>query len=609
MRLQGLRDYLLPASRAQSVGRLLALCAGIGILVGAGAILFELALQLVRYGLLDGLAGYRPADSVDDAKIWGTTDTPFRPWVLAALPAIGGLVGGLLIYWLAPEAEGHGTDAVIDAYHRRRGYIRGRVPIVKAVASAITLGSGGSAGREGPVAQIGAGISYSVAKVLRLSTRERRVLMVAGMAAGIGCMFRAPLAGALFAAEVLYKEMDLEFEVIVPGAIASIAAYSVFTFAFGATPLFSTAGYSFGDPLELIPYLVLAIIVAGGAKVYVSTFYGIHDRFAQMRLWQPLKPALGGLGVGLFAFFLPEVMGTGYSIVQRSLDGHLPLLLLAAVIVGKILTTSLTVGSGQSGGVFGPAIVIGAALGGLVGEISTQFVGWHSPPVGAFVVVGMAGFFAGAANTPLSTIIMVSEMVGNYHLLVPTLWVSAISFVLVRRSTLYRSQVSRRADSPVHQDEMLADVLKTITVQEALDDPEHGPTAMVRPETPLRAILSVLDETHRDALPVTDEESQLIGVIKELDLRHVLATRSMSDPITARDLMKSAPLLTPSESLHSAMHKMVESNQDELVVVADGDSKQIIGTLSRRDLIAAYDHRVRGGSSIPPAPEGGSTRS
>ncbi|MGD8318563.1 MAG: chloride channel protein [Myxococcales bacterium] len=600
MRLQGLRDFLLPASRAQSVGRLLGLCAGIGVLVGGGAILFELALELTRYGLLGGLAGYQPDGSAGDRQIWGATTTPFRPWVLALLPAAGGLIGGLLIYWLAPEAEGHGTDAVIDAYHRRRGYIRGRVPIVKAVASAITLGSGGSAGREGPVAQIGAGISFSIAKLLRLSTREKRVLMVAGMAAGIGCMFRAPLAGALFAAEVLYKEMDLEFEVIVPGAFASIAAYSVFTMALGTTPLFSTTGYSFGDPLELIPYSFLAIVVAGGAKVYVSTFYWIHDRFKRMRIWAPYKQALGGAGVGLFAFFLPEVMGTSYGIVQHSLDGHLPLLLLAAIVIGKILTTSLTVGSGQSGGVFGPSIVIGAALGGLVGEISNQFIGWPAPPVAAFVIVGMAGFFAGAANTPMSTIIMVSEMVGNYHLLVPTLWVSTISFVLVRRSTLYRSQVARRADSPVHRDEMLSDVLKTITVQEALDDPGHEPTAIVHPDTSLRNLLRLFDETHRDALPVTDAESHLIGVIKDFDLRHVLAAETVDNALTARDLVRSAPLLTPTESLHSAMHKMVEANQDELVVVADDDPDQIVGTLSRGDLIAAYDHRIRSRSTLPP---------
>ncbi|MFZ1865622.1 MAG: chloride channel protein [Polyangiales bacterium] len=600
MRLQPLRNFLLPASRAQSVGRLLALCAGIGVLVGGGAILFELALELARFGLVDGLAGYRPDGSAGDTKFWGTTSTPFRPWVLALLPAVGGLIGGVIIYWLAPEAEGHGTDAVIEAYHRRRGYIRGRVPIVKAVASAITLGAGGSAGREGPVAQIGAGISFSVAKLLRLSTRERRVLMVAGMAAGIGCMFRAPLAGALFAAEVLYKEMDLEFEVIVPGAFASIAAYSVFTMALGTTPLFSTAGYTFSDPLELIPYSLLAVIVAGGAKVYVSTFYGIHDRFSRMRIWQPLKPALGGVGVGLFAFFLPEVMGTSYGVVQQSLDGHLPLLVLGAIVIGKILTTSLTVGSGQSGGVFGPAIVIGAALGGLAGEISNQFFGWPSPPVGAFVIVGMAGFFAGAANTPMSTIIMVSEMVGNYHLLVPTLWVSTISFVLVRRSTLYRSQVPRRSDSPVHRDEMLSDVLKTITVQEALEDPDHEPTAIVHPEMPLRNIIRLFDETHHDVFPVTDGESHLIGVIKDFDLRHVLAAETINDRLTARDLMKSAPWLTPNESLHSAMHKMVESNQDELVVVAEDDPDRIIGTLSRRDLIAAYDHRIRARSTLPP---------
>ena len=600
--LKDVRDFLLPTSRAQYVGRLLALCAGIGVLVGAGAILFEYAVELARFGILDALAGYRGPGTASDNR-WGTTTTAFRPWVLAMLPAAGGLVGGLLIYWFAPEAEGHGTDAVIDAYHRRRGVIRARVPVVKAVASAITLGSGGSAGREGPVAQIGAGIASSIARLLRLSTQQRRTLMVAGMAAGIGCMFRAPLAGALFAAEVLYKEMDLEFEVIVPGAFASIAAYSVFTMAFGATPLFNTAGYTFDDPLELIAYTGLALIVAAGAKIYVRTFYGVYDRFAKLRTWQPLKPALGGIGVGLFAFVLPEVLGTGYGIVQQVLDGHLTLLVLGAIVVGKIITTSLTVGSGQSGGVFGPAIVIGAALGGLVGQISHQFVYRHAPPVGAFVIVGMAGFFAGAANTPLSTIIMVSEMVGNYHLLVPTLWVSAISFALVRRSTLYRSQVSRRSDSPVHRDEMLGDVLKTITVQDALDDPGHEPTTIVRLKTPLRKIVDLFEETHHDAFPVTNEEHHLVGVVKNFDLRHALAAETINDSLNAGDLMRSAPSLTPNESLHSAMHKMVESNHDELVVVAEDEPNRVLGTLSRRDLIAAYDLRSRTRSSLPPPPK------
>jgi CIC family chloride channel protein len=600
MRLQGIREFLLPASRAQDVGRLLALCAGIGALVGGGAILFELALEGARFGLLDALAGYRPPVSTGDTQVWGATKTPFRPWVLALLPVGGGLIGGVLIYWFAPEAEGHGTDAVIDAYHRRRGRIRARVPVVKALASAIALGSGGSGGREGPVAQIGAGIGSTVASLLRLGTRQRRVLMVAGMAAGIGCMFRAPLAGALFAAEVLYKEMDLEFEVIVPGAFASIAAYSVFTMAFGTSPLFSTAGYTFDDPLELITYTVLAMIVAGGAKVYVRTFYDIHDRFARLQIWRPLKPALGGVAVGLFAFILPGVMGASYGIVQQTLDGHLPLMLLGAIVVGKILTTSFTIGSGQSGGVFGPAIVIGAALGGLCGEFSNQFIAWHSPPVGAFVIVGMAGFFAGAANTPLSTIIMVSEMVGNYHLLVPTLWVSTISFALVRRSTLYRSQVSRRSDSPVHRDEMLGEVLKTITVQDALDDPDHEPIAIVKLATPLRKIIRLFDQTHHDVLPVTDDDDHLVGVIKDFDLRHVLAAETINDDLIAGDLMKTAPSLTPDESLHSAMHKMVESNQDELVVVDRADPTEIIGTLSRRDLIAAYDHRIRSQTTVPP---------
>ncbi|MCA9582254.1 MAG: chloride channel protein [Myxococcales bacterium] len=584
---------IIPMDRAQRVGRLLLLCVLVGVLVGLAATFFEWLTQLATYGLLDGLAGYRPSSPPGEGRDFGETTQPFRPWVLALLPLLGGGLGALLVMRFAPEAEGHGTDSAIDAFHNRKGEIRFRVPFIKSLASAITLGTGGSAGKEGPIAHIGAGVASATASLLKLSARERRVLMVAGLGAGVGAVFRAPLAGALFAAEVLYREMDLEFEVLVPAVIASIVAYSTFAMAFGADHLFVTPPYSFDHPLELLPYLLLALVVAAAAKAHVTVFHATTDLFHRLPIPKVTKPMLGGLGAGLFAFFLPEALGSGYGLVQQALGGHTSVYLLAAVVVGKMVTTSLTVGSGQSGGVFGPSIVIGAAVGGVVGFACHAYWPGPLPPHGAFVIVGMAGFFAAAANTPLSTVIMVSEMIGSYRLLVPTMWVCVVAFILVRRSTLYRHQLSHRTASPVHLDEMLGDVLQHLSVRDALRDPEHEPTVTVRLDLPLREILAHFGQTHHAIFPVVDDTGGLIGVVDDNRLRHALASQLSLDDTLASDLMADAPRLTASENLYSAMHKMVESKHDELVVVEEHEPTKVLGTLSRRDLVAAYDHRIR----------------
>lgn len=593
MKLPEFDSQFLPVERATRVGRLIALTAVVGVVAGLGGILFEVLVSVVKHWVLDGFAGYRPAGPAGETELFHATETLFRPWALAILPVLGGLLGGSLVWYFAPEAEGHGTDAAIDAYHRRRGLIRARVPVVKTFASAITLGFGGSAGREGPIAQIGAGFGSLLASGLGLSARERRILMVAGMAAGIGAVFRAPLAAALFAAEVLYREMDLEFEVIVPSVISSITAYSVFTLAFGTDPLFVTPAFQFDDPRHLITYSILTLVVAAGARVYVGVFYKVRDFFVGLKVHPVLRPTLGGVVVGAFAFFLPEALGPGYGLVQDAFTGNVGLGLLAAVAVGKIVTTSFTVGSGQSGGVFGPAVVIGGLLGGAVGQFCVTYLPGVSPPAGAFVIVGMAGFFAGAANTPISTIIMVSEMTGNYHLLVPSMWVCVISFLLVRRSTLYENQLDRRTDSPVHLGEMMGDVLKCISVKEAVEAASHEPMVVVQANAPVTELAARFAESHHSSFPVVTEGGELIGVVDEGALRQALAIEGLSDVVVAADLLERAPLLIPSESLHSAMRKMVQSKHDELVVVDEEEEKRPIASLGRRDLVAAYDHRIQ----------------
>ncbi|MCA9554339.1 MAG: chloride channel protein [Myxococcales bacterium] len=593
IKLPNFQDQLIPVERATRVGRLIALTAVVGVIAGLGGIVFEVLTEFLKHHLLDGLAGYHPPGPAGQSELFEPYPTPFRPWILAILPVLGGLVGSALVLWVAPEAEGHGTDAAIDAYHRKRGVIRARVPVVKTIASAITLATGGSAGREGPIAQIGAGFGSVMSTVLGLSAQERRILMVAGMAAGIGAVFRAPLAAALFAAEVLYREMDLEFEVIVPSVISSIVAFSVFTLAFGADPLFATPGFRFDDPWHLLPYTLLTLAVAAGARTYVAVFYWVRDFFKHLPVTPILKPVMGGAVVGLFAFFLPEAMSSGYGLVQAAFTGKVGLGLLAAVAVGKIITTSFTVASGQSGGVFGPAVVIGGLIGGAVGLVSERYLPGISPPGGAFVIVGMAGFFAAAANTPISTIIMVSEMTGNYHLLVPSMWVCVLAFLLVRRHTLYEHQLARRTDSPVHLGEMMGEVLKILSVREAITGATHEPMVTVKANASFKELSRCFAETRHSCFPVVDANGKLLGVVGEDALRQALTIDGLADVVVAADLIERAPTLIPTESLHSAMRKMVQGKRDELVVVSDEDETMPMATLSRRDLIAAYDTRIQ----------------
>ncbi|MGF1510990.1 MAG: chloride channel protein [Myxococcota bacterium] len=578
------------ATHAQQVGRVLVLAAVMGVLAGLGAAVFEVAVAVVKTGLLDGLAGYRAPAASGDHPLFGHTETPLRPWVLAFLPALGGLVGGAVVYLLAPNADGSGTDTAIDAYHNRRAVIRTRIPVVKTIASAITLGTGGSAGREGPIALIGAGIGSVLAMFLRLNVRERRMLMVAGMAAGIGAIFRAPLAAALFSAEVLYREMDMEFEVIVPSVISSIVAFSTFTLMFGAEPLFSTPAFRFQDPRELISYTVLALACSASAWLFIRLFGRIQSFFRKLRVPKICKPTLGGLGVGVFAFVAPETIGSGYGFLQTAFESEPQLSLLLLLVFGKMVTTALTVGSGQSGGVFGPSIVIGGAVGGLVAMGCRAVLPETMPPHGAFIMVGMAGFFSAAANTPLSSIIMVSEMTGNYRLIVPTMWVCVISFMLVRKSSLFEGQLAGRSASPVHLGEMMQEVLERLTVKDALQRCAE-PLITVHAGTSLAELIERFANSHHSSFPVVDDRGHLVGVVDDAALRQAVAMEGMKSLIVAHDLTETAPTLSEDDSLHEAMNKMVTSGHDELVVV-DRTGSRPVGALSRRVLVAAYDHHM-----------------
>ncbi|MEA1948016.1 MAG: chloride channel protein [Thermodesulfobacteriota bacterium] len=564
----------------------------IGLIAGLGSIAFHYLCRLGLHYFMDFMAGYRPPSPAGEHHLLHPTSTPFNRITLLFLPALGGLISGWLVYTYAPEAEGHGTDAAIDAYHRKGGFMRSRVPIIKTIASALTLTTGGSGGREGPIAQIGAGFGSFLATTLKLSDRERRIMMAAGVGAGVGSIFRAPLAGALFAAEVLYRDPEFESEVIIPAGISSVVAYCLFCLVFGWGSLFESPDFLFRNPLELGPYLVLAFVLVATGVLYIKSFYGLMGIFKSIKIPNHIKPAIGGLCTGIIGFFLPQTLAFGYGFAQKALYNELTIPFLFFLAIGKIFTTSFSIGSGGSGGVFGPSIVIGGAMGGVVGKVFHQIMPGIVTEPGAFVVVGMAGFFTAVSNTPISTIIFVSEMTDSYQLLLPSLLVCSVSYLAARKWTIYDRQVKSKVSSPAHAGDFFVDILQAIRVKNLMHlvkKVEVIPRDMI-----FRDFREFFSETKQHYFPVVDQFNRLAGIFSSTDIRAVLFSRGIGNLVVMNDIATFDIIFTtPSEDLNAVLQKFTIKNIDSLPVVKDDDHGILIGMLNRREVISYYNEQVQ----------------
>ncbi|GAB5517087.1 chloride channel protein [Rhodopirellula baltica] len=592
----------------QSSGKWIVLASMVGVLVGIGAIVFDrLGRVVVRFAMAQ-FTGYAPMEAAGEEAVMMPADAVFSPWMLVLVMTLGGLVSGTIVYWFAPEAEGSGADAVIDAFHNRRGKMRARIPLVKTIASAITLGTGGSGGREGPISQIGAGLGSVLADRLKLSPRDRRILMAAGMGAGVGAIFRAPLAGAVFAAEILYSDSDMEADVIVPSATASIVAYSLFTQAlpieFRYMPLFGDdLHHTLTSPLELLPYAFLAIAVTIVGVIYVKLFSGTRRRFLELPLWPHIKPAIGAVmaglvGIGLFRMVGNNmhalgVLGTGYGTLQLALTNaaELGIPMLLIIVFAKIVTTALTIGSGGSGGVFGPSMVIGGCLGAAIGlGFQAMFPSVVTQPE-AYAVVGTAGFFAGVARAPISTIIMVRALTGDFGLLVPTMLVTTLSFVMCSRWRLYHWQVPTRMDSKAHRGDFIVDVLEGLKVGDVFD-PDRK-VLLIPEATTLDEIVHCLADNQQHYFPVVDKQKRIVGIFSDDDVRTYLYNDSIWRLAVANDVMTTDLVsVTPEDDLNTALKRFTSLNLEELPVIDIDEPGKLLGMLRRKETIAAYNRRL-----------------
>ncbi len=560
----------------------------IGVVAGLGAALFFFALEKATQLFLVGLAGYQPPLPAGEGGI-GSPLTTVTPWLVPFVISAGGLVSGLIVARLAPEAEGHGTDAAIRAIHRDAGRVRRRIPLVKLVASAITIGTGGSGGREGPAAQISAGFGSALADWLRLSAQDRRIAVAAGMGAGIGAIFRAPLGGALMAAEILYLG-DLETDVLIPGLISSIVGYSVFGAFYGFDPIFGAQPHiALESPLQLPYYALLGIACGLVGIVYAKVFYGVSGVFQRLRWPAWLKPAVGGLAVGLLALAVPQVLHTGYGWVQLGMSTQvleLPLLLVLALPFAKILATGLSIGSGGSGGIFGPGMVIGGLLGAAFWRLGHGVLPQLPAEPAPLVIVGMMALFGGIAHAPLAMMLMVAEMTGNLSLLAPAMIAVALSTALVGERTIYRAQLPNRAASPAHRVRLAFPLLSALTVRDAMRD------AVVVPEG--ASIQQALEAGGEDGAVVARAGAP-IGIVTPATLLEAPSGAALSSALkTCRALPADLPL-------DEALQSLDDEGLPWLPVVEDG---RVVGRVGMRGIVRTYKatlgRGVRRVTDLPP---------
>jgi len=558
----------------------------VGVVAGFGAIFFDTLLNITLKYCLNLPTGYlEPGTGAPTAAVQSFI-SPHSLWLII-VPTLGGLVSGVIVYLLAPEAEGHGTDAMIEAFHQRGGYIRRRVPFVKILASALTIGSGGSGGKEGPIAQIGAGFGSFLGSVLKLKPRERRILVLAGAAAGIGAIFRAPLGAALFAPEVLYREMEFESEAIMPCVVSSITAYAIFYLFYSRGPLFFPGTVNFALPNELLSYVIFGVVCAAVGYLYIHIFYGLRDYFFHpLPLFRMLKPAVGGLLLGIIIFFYPQVSAIGYGWVQMALEGKMLWHIMLLLALLKILGTSCSISSGGSGGVFGPSVFIGAMLGGAFGFLGHSLAPHWVVYPNSFVLVGIGGFFGGVAKVPVASIIMACEMSGNYNLLVPLMVVSFVSYLILGKTSLYEKQVIAPISSPAHLGEFARALLEERHVHDAV---QPHPVTTIPEAMRFGDLVRTVTHSNQTYFPVVNGNGAMTGILSINDIREIMFEETVAQLIVAKDVA------TPNvvrvfwhDSLNAALDKMALIQVDELPVVREETPNEFVTMISKRDILGYY---------------------
>ena len=548
----------------------------VGLAGGFGAVGFRHLInfiQLVAYGSSGELLEYI------DGISW-----KIRIWV----PAVGGLIVGPLVYFWAREAKGHGVPEVMEAVVLKGGLIRKRLVVVKALASAICIGTGGSVGREGPIVQIGSAIGSTIGQFLKVSANRMRTLVGCGAAAGIAATFNAPIAGAMFALEIILGDFGLA--TFSPIIISAVVATAVSRHFLGDFPAFFVPPYELVSAWEFPLYVTLGFICAGVGMAFILVLYRMEDLFDRFRFPEYLKAAVGGLILGTLGLAFPQVLGVGYGAIDQTLALSYSWWLLIVLIGVKILATSITIGSGGSGGIFAPSLFLGAMAGGAFGIIVHQLFPSVTAQPGAYAIVGMGAVVSATTHGPLTAILMLFEMTGDYKIILP-LMVTCIIGSLVARSVLiesiYSLKLIRKGVDLKEGREV--NVLKSIAVAEVMNTRvETVPEGLG-----LGILAEKISKSKYNSFPVVNTDKKLVGILSFYDYNEAIFNEHLKDLVVAKDLA-TLEVVTVSieDNLYKALEKISRKDFAILPVVSHTDPTYLVGVLSRRDIIGAYDKAI-----------------
>ncbi|MDH3974977.1 MAG: chloride channel protein [Deltaproteobacteria bacterium] len=566
--------YFIDKIKESEYAHITILAVAVGVLAGFGAILFKYTIEGIQW-LFYGGAG---------ELYYVIEKAPFYQKLL--VPSIGGLIVGLIIYFFASEAKGHGVPEVMSAVALRGGIIRRRVAGAKAIASAISIGTGSSVGSEGPIVQIGSALGSVLGQSLNFSGKKMKSMVACGAAAGIAAIFNAPIAGVMFSLEVILG--DLAFSTFSPLVISAVTATIISRAWWGDVPVFHVPKYELVSPLEIPAYIMLGLISAVVAVSFSKALYGTEDFFNnKVKIPPYFKAAIGGLMIGAIGIFSPHIFGVGYHVIDMALLGEMPFYLLFALIFLKIIATSLSLGSGSSGGVFAPSLFIGAATGGAFGKIAHAIFPTLSASSGAYALVGMGAVVAGSTYAPITAIMIIFEMTSDYKIILPlmltcitsTLFASYLSKESIYTMKLARQGINLQAGKEVN-------ILQSILVKEAM---AKGAQSIPENMT-LRQFNQFLTKSKYSNFPVVDENKMMTGIISFQDFKEVIFESGLEDLIVVKELAtENVITITAEENLDDAFKKIGTKNIEQLPVVSKNNPKKIVGMLSRRDIISAYN--------------------
>lgn len=554
----------------------------VGIAAGFGAVLTEWLVETVHHIFFK-------------EKLWGLLEG-FGIYHLMIIPAIGALIFAPIIIHFAREAKGHGVSEVLEAVSVHGGRIHPRVGVVKSIASALCIGSGGSVGLEGPIAQIGSAVGSTVGQIFTMTEDRIRLLLACGAGAGIAATFHAPLTGAIFALELILGHLEAGYfsAVVISAVLADTVAQNY------KVSYFVVPQYNLVSNWELLFYATLGVFTAFGAISFTKVLFKMEELWDKMPVSEYIRPAIGGLLLGLIAIILfqfdgfqvdgiPRLFGIGYQSIGDALNGSLTLHVIFALFVLKIFTTSLTLGSGGSGGTFTPSLFMGAMLGGTFGIIVHNWFPTITAEPGAYALAGMAAFFGGAAHAPFTAIMVAFELTGNYYLILPIMLATVISTLVaqsINPNSMYTHKLVRRGiqirrGAPEHA----TDVMEMMTVGEAMStNVDTVPLSM-----PLYHLMEKFDQSHHNGFPVVNEAGELAAVVSIKDLDAAIAAGRLSGRTVAEIATNDVLVAYPYEPMGAALQRLGVREISRLPVVEEEGSRKLVGIVLRTDIINAYN--------------------